>query len=103
MTAQSDKVMTIPIDANAGVGEPLVTAIQRDVVVHLALVVFSVLLGTGHSGFLVSCEKKDQVAPGLDLGGIKRANRSQERFDVAGVVAHARRIHTTVANSSFDL
>ena len=95
VTAWSNEVMAIPVDADAGVSESFVTAVERDVVIHLAFVLFRILLRAGHSGFFVGGEQENEIAFGFDLGGVECANRCEQCFDVARVVADAGRINAT--------
>jgi len=72
MTAWTNEVMTVPIDAYTGVGEPLITAIKGDVIVNFAFVFFCVELGASHSCFFVNREEKNQIAFGFDLSRVER-------------------------------
>ena len=87
--------MAIPVDSNAGVSESFVAAVERDVVIDLAFVSF-VVFGAGHSRFFVGREEKDEIAFGFDLRGVERANRREQRFNVARVVADAGGVDSSV-------
>src|SRR5215213_8236792 len=103
MAARTNEVMAVPVDPDAGVRESFVPAIERDVVINLGLVVFRVLFGAAHPGFFVGGKQKDQIAFGLDLCRVERANRGEQRFDVSRIVANAGCINPAVAHSSLDL
>src|SRR5689334_25032315 len=95
-------MMAVPVDADAGVGESLVTAVERDIVINLAFVIFRILLRAGHAGFFVSGEDEHEIALGFDLRGVERAERGEQGFDVARVVADTGSVNAAVANSGFD-
>src|ERR1044072_1311566 len=99
----SNKLMAVPVDADTRVRESFVTAVERDVVINLAFVIFRILLRAGHTGFFVGREDENQIAFGFDLSSVEGADRGEERFDVARVVADSGRVNTAVAHSGFDL
>src|SRR5215217_5781375 len=103
VTAWSNEVMAVPVDADARVSETFVTTVERDVVINLAFVIFRILLRAGHAGFFVSGEEENEVAFGFDLSRVERAKRCEQGFDVACVVADSGSINTAVANSCLDL
>ncbi len=95
--------MAVPVDPDAGVGESFVAAIERDVIIDFAFVVFCKLFRARHSGFFVSGEEKDDVALGFYVGCVECADGGEQRFDISRIVADARGINTSVTNSGFDL
>src|SRR5215813_1375557 len=94
--------MTVPIDANAGVGESFVPSIERNVVIDFSLVLVGEVPCTGQARLFISGKDKNQIAFGLDLSAIKRTHRSQQSLDVSRVIANTRTINPAVANSGFD-
>src|ERR1051325_3882291 len=96
-------MVAIPVDADAGVRESFVTAVERDVVINLAFVIFRILLRAGHAGFLVGHEDEHEIAFGVDLRGVERTNGGEQGFDVTRVVADSGSVNTPVANSRLDL
>ena len=102
MAAWANKVMAIPVDADSRIREAFVTTVEGDVIIDLVFVIFRVLLGAGHAGFFVGGEDKDKIALRLDLGGVKRANGGEQRFDISCVIADAGCVNTAVANGGFD-
>src|SRR5437868_1439137 len=95
--------MAIPVDSDTRVSEAFVSAIERDVIINLAFVIFRVLLGATHACFFIRREYKHQIAFGLDLRSIQRADGCEQRLDIPRVVANAGRVNTSFANSGFDL
>src|SRR5438045_1762023 len=94
--------MAIPVNSNTGVGESLVAAVERDVVINLTLVVLRVLLRARHSRLFVRSEQKDQIAFRFYLRDVEGADSREQCFDVTRVVANPRSIDATITNRGFD-
>ena len=103
MTAWPNEVMLVPVDPDTSIRESFVAAVKCDVIIHLAFVIFRVLLRARHAGFFVRCEQEDEIAFGLDFGSVECANCRKQRFDVARVVTYAGRINASLADRGFDL
>ena len=73
MAARPNEVMPVPIDTYAGIGESFVTAVERDVVIDLAFILFCEMFGAGQARFFISRKDKNQIALSLNLGVIEGA------------------------------
>src|ERR1051326_236890 len=102
MTAWSNEMVAVPVDADAGVSKTFVATVERDVVINLVFVIFRILLRAGHAGFFVSREDENEITLRLDLRCIEGANSCEQRFDVACVVADSGSVDAPVANGCFD-
>ena len=94
MASRTDEVVSVPVDANAGIGESFVATVERNVVIDLSLVVFYKLLDPSKVCFFFHRKNKNQIALSLDSCRIERANCRQQGFDVSRVIADARRVHS---------
>ena len=103
MAAGPDEVMPIPVDANAGVSESFITAVERNVVIYLRLIFIDVSFHASECGFFLDREDEHQIAFRLNFRFIQGANRRQQRLDVAGVVANAGCVDSAVTDRGFDL
>src|SRR5687768_3605674 len=102
MAAWSNKMMPIPVDADSGIRESFITAVKRDVVINFAFVFLRVVLRARHARFFVGGEKENEIAFGLDVCGVERANGGEQCFDISRVIANARRVDAALAHSRFD-
>src|SRR5712691_8288462 len=96
-------MMLVPIDADAAVVQPLVSSVERNVLTDAFLVLGDKMLYSSEGRLFFNGEHKDKVRLRFDTGFIKRANRSQDRFDVASVIAYSGSEDLAVANLGFDL
>src|SRR6266446_5806350 len=103
MTAGPDEMMTIPVDADAGVGETLETTVKRDVVIYPGFIFIHISLHAFECGFFLDREDEYQIAFGLDFGFIQGANRGQQRLDIPRVVANTGCVDFAVTDRGFDL
>src|SRR5689334_24429633 len=92
----------VPVDADAAIGQALVAAVERDVLADAVAVLFDELLCAAERRLLFGGEDEDQVAFRFNAGLVYGADRSQQRFDVAGVVADAGRKDFAVADLGLD-
>src|SRR5207253_9609842 len=96
VTAWADKMMAIPVDADSRISEPFVAAVERDVLIDLALVLLDISLHAFKGRLFFDRENENQVAFGFDFRFIKRPDRRQQRLDVARVVANAGRVKFSI-------
>src|SRR5215831_2554463 len=95
--------MAIPVDADAGVSESFIAAVQRDILVDLFLVLIYIIADAVERGLFLDRENENQIAPSFDLRFVQGANRGQQSLDVPGIVADPRRVNLPLANRGFDL
>src|SRR5258705_1665979 len=95
--------MLIPVDADAAVVEPFVSAVERDVLADAVLVLGDEMLHSTNRRLLFDGEDKDQIGLRLDSCFIERPHRGKQRFDVSRIVADSRREDFAVPDLSFNL
>src|ERR1700730_3139483 len=95
--------MAVPVDADACVGKSLVTAIERHVILDLALILFHELFGPDQCRLFFGGKDENKISLCFHCRVIQSAYRGQQGFDVARVVAYTRRVNSPLANLSVDL
>src|SRR4030095_7701057 len=103
MAARSDEMMFVPVDSNTAVIQSFISSIERNILADPILVLRYEMLYSSKRCFLFNRKNKYEVCSCFDACLIKRSYRSQERLDVASVIAYAGRVHFSIANLCLDL
>src|SRR5262249_54880304 len=101
--ARTNEMMLIPIDAYAAVVQAFVAAVERDVLPDAISVLADEMFHPRKRGFFFDGEDKDQIGFRLDTCFVESADRCENRFDVASIVADSGSVNLAVPNLGFDL
>src|SRR5690349_17196256 len=93
----------VPVDPDAAVGKPFVSAIECDVIIDVFIVAFDVLGRARQSNLFGGSEYEDDVALCFDVRTLERSDRSKQRSHIASIVAAAWRIDATVFHRGLNI
>src|SRR5689334_9959137 len=102
MAAGTDEVVAIPVDADARISKPFVTAIERDVLINLSFVRVDISLHSFEGRLFFDRKHEYEIAFRFDFRRVQRANRRQQGFNIPRVVANSRRINLAVTYLCLD-